>query len=154
VQYSEGLDVGYRWYAARHVTPLFAFGSGLSYTTFGFSHLRVLADPRRTGAPVVVQADVTNTGDRAGSDVVQLYVGDPAATGEPPEQLKGFRKVALRPGQTRRVTLELDARAFAQWDTTANCWTVSGGAYRLMLGDSSVDLPLHATVLRPAGAVR
>ena len=100
VQYSEGVLVGYRWYTTKGITPLFPFGYGLSYTSFAFSHLVVR--PGRGGYQV--SADVTNTGHRAGADVAQLYVGDPASTGEPAEQLKGFQRVTLRPGETTRVT--------------------------------------------------
>jgi len=139
VQYSEGIDVGYRWYAARHITPLFPFGYGLSYTSFAFSRLAVRPD--RGGYQV--SADVTNTGRREGADVAQLYVGDPAPTGEPPEQLKGFQRVTLRPGQTARVTFTLDRSALAWWNGQ---WTVTPGTYTLMVGDSSASLPLAAHV--------
>ncbi|HTT69056.1 MAG TPA: glycoside hydrolase family 3 C-terminal domain-containing protein [Gemmatimonadales bacterium] len=143
VGYSEGLLVGYRWYDARDVAPLFPFGFGLSYTTFRFANLRV-SEPR--GRPVRVGVDVTNTGRRAGADVVQVYVGHPASTGEPPWQLKAFRKVPLAPGQTRHLTFSLDARAFAQWDSTAGGWGIAAGAYRIGVGDASSDLPLRAEV--------
>jgi beta-glucosidase len=143
VQYSEGVLVGYRWYTTRHVTPLFPFGAGLSYTSFAFSRLGVRSGP---GGRVTVTAAVTNTGSRAGADVAQVYVGDPAATGEPAEQLKGFQRVTLAPGQTRLVSFTLDRRAFAWWDEKAGGWTVTPGRYRLMVGDSSVSLPLTGQV--------
>lgn len=143
VQYSEGILVGYRWYATRQITPLFPFGAGLSYTTFGFSHLAVRPGP---GGRYRVSADVTNTGSRPGADVAQLYLGDPAATGEPAEQLKGFQRVTLRPGQTRPVSFTLDRSAFAWWNEHTSGWTVTPGSYRLMVGDSSVNLPLTAHV--------
>jgi beta-glucosidase len=152
VRYSEGLGVGYRWYSGQHIAPLFAFGYGLSYTHFRLSDLRVASTGGRRGA-VTLRADITDTGPRAGSDVVQAYVGDPGSTGEPPEQLKAFQKVSLSPGQTRTVTLTLDPRAFATWSTTANAWTVAPGTYRLMLGDSSTDLPLRAALTRAGGLV-
>ncbi len=140
VQYSEGVLVGYRWYTTKGITPLFPFGAGLSYTTFAFTHLIV----RSAGAGrVVVSAGLTNTGRRAGADVAQLYVGDPASTGEPAEQLKGFQRVTLRPGQTRRVSFTLDRSAFAWWNGQ---WTVTPGTYTLMVGDSSANLPLIAHV--------
>jgi beta-glucosidase len=139
VQYSEGVLVGYRWYATKEVTPLFPFGYGLSYTSFKFSRLAVRPD--RGGYRVSV--DVTNTGKRTGADVAQLYVGDPAATGEPAEQLKGFQRVTLRPGQTTRVTFTLDRQAFAWWN---GHWQVTPGTYRLLAGDSSASLPLVAHV--------
>jgi beta-glucosidase len=140
VQYSEGVLVGYRWYTTKHITPLFPFGDGLSYTTFAFSHLSVRRD--RAGS-FVVSADVTNTGARTGAEVAQLYVGDPASTGEPAEQLKGFQRVTLQPGQTRAVSFTVDRSAFAWWDGK---WTVTQGSYALMVGDSSASLPLVAHV--------
>jgi beta-glucosidase len=141
VQYSEGVLVGYRWYTTQGITPLFPFGYGLSYTSFAFSHLRVQPGPRHDG--YTVYADVTNTGRRAGSDVAQLYVGDPAATGEPAEQLKGFQRVTLRPGETARVAFTLTRHDFAWWN---GHWEVTPGSYALMVGDSSADLPLTANV--------
>ncbi|GAA4623483.1 glycoside hydrolase family 3 C-terminal domain-containing protein [Actinoallomurus vinaceus] len=138
--YSEGLDVGYRWYDAHGVTPRFPFGYGLSYTTFAVGHLSVSPQGR------VATVDVTNTGTRAGADVVQLYLASPASAGEPPRRLAGFAKVTLRPGQTRHVTIGLDARSFSVWDTAAGRWTTVPGRYTLYAGDSSRDLPLHATV--------
>jgi beta-glucosidase len=139
VRYSEGVLVGYRWYATKRITPLFPFGYGLSYTSFAFSDLDVR--PGHDG--YLVSAHVTNTGQRAGADVAQLYVGDPASTGEPAEQLKGFKRVTLRPGQTTRVTFTVNRDAFAWWNGQ---WTVTPGSYGLMVGDSSANLPLTAHV--------
>jgi beta-glucosidase len=150
VQYSEGLDVGYRWYDAKGIAPLFPFGFGLSYTTFRFARLRVSHGPGRS---VRVGADITNTGLHPGADVVQLYVGAPPSTGEPPWQLKGLEKVQVAPGRTRHVTFVLGATAFAQWDTTANVWVVGPGTYRIGIGDSSADLPLRADVTPRPGPV-
>ena len=149
VRYSEGLQVGYRWYQARNVAPLFPFGFGLSYTTFRLANLRVVPgryDGRRGDRPATATVDVTNTGTRAGAEVVQAYVGAPASTGEPPWQLKGFRKVRLAPGETVRVSFELGPRAFAQWDAAADRWVVAPGEYRIAVGSSSADLPLRGTV--------
>ncbi len=142
--YSEGLLVGYRWYQARHLRPLFPFGFGLSYTSFRFSRLRV----RTRGSKVLASFSVANTGRRAGADVAQVYVGDPRAAGEPPEQLKGFDRVSLRPGQTRRVTIMLTPVSFAHWSTRAGTWTVSPGRYTIGVGDSSAALPLTSSVQR------
>jgi beta-glucosidase len=139
VQYSEGVLVGYRWYSTEGITPLFPFGYGLSYTSFAFSHLSVR--PGRDG--YLVSALVTNTGRRSGSDVAQLYVGDPAVTGEPAEQLKGFQRVTLAPGQATRVTFTVSRHDFAWWN---GHWEVTPGSYALMVGDSSADLPLTAHV--------
>jgi beta-glucosidase len=146
--YSEGLLVGYRWYDAKHKKPLFPFGYGLSYTHFRFSHLRVHA----TRHGVVARFAVRNVGHRFGAEVAQLYVGDPAAAHEPPIQLKGYRKVALRPGQQRWITLHLNRRSFAYWNTAANGWQVAPGCYRIRVGDSSAHLPLHGEVARAGGS--
>jgi beta-glucosidase len=144
--YSEGLQVGYRWYDAQGEDPLFPFGYGLSYTSFSFRHLTVSPRPSRDGR-VTVGVDVTNTGRRTGAEVVQVYVSDPAVAGEPPRQLKGFDKVTLRPGQTKHVTFCLDRRAFSIWDSAAQRWTTVNGAYHVAVGDSSRNLPLSGTVM-------
>jgi beta-glucosidase len=146
VEYSEGTLVGYRWYTTRHITPLFPFGYGLSYTTFAFSNLAVT---KSSHGRVTVTAGVTNTGNRAGTDVAQVYVADPAATGEPAEQLRGFQRAALNPGQTTRVSVTLPKRAFAWWDSRAGGWTVTPGTYTVGVGDSSASLPLTAQVTLP-----
>lgn len=145
VVYSEGLNVGYRWYDARRVTPLFPFGFGLSYTTFALSHLSV---PKQIGPreAIGVALDVTNTGMRPGAEVVQIYVADPPTAGEPPKQLRGFAKIALQPHQTRHVIIEVDPRAFSVWDSDAKRWTVVPGEYEVLAGDSSRDLTLHVTI--------
>jgi len=146
VQYSEGIDVGYRWYDARNLTPLFPFGYGLSYTTFAFSDLRV-TPPQLAGrgAPVTVTARVTNTGPVTGAEVAQLYLGDPAAAGEPPRQLKGFQKVTLRPGRSAVVSFTLDRHDLSYWNDSANGWVVPDGGFRVYVGDSSAlsGLPLR-----------
>jgi beta-glucosidase len=146
VQYSEGLDVGYRWYDAKGITPLFPFGYGLSYTSFGFSHLRVTPAATANRNPLVrVSAVVTNSGPVTGSDVVQLYVADPAAAGEPPRQLKGFQKVTLRPHQSTVVSFTLDGHDLSYWSDAANGWVAAAGGFRLYVGDSSAvaNLPLQ-----------
>ncbi|ROR46360.1 beta-glucosidase [Kitasatospora cineracea] len=137
VQYSEGVDVGYRWYDAKNKQPLYPFGHGLSYTTFGYSGLTVSA-PDAAGN-VAVGFDVTNTGTRAGSEVAQVYVGQPATSGEPPKNLRGFRKVTLDPGQSQHVTLTLDARSFQYWNGS---WTTATGTHTVSVGSSSRDLRL------------
>jgi beta-glucosidase len=144
VTYSEKLEVGYRWYDAQGQDPLFPFGYGLSYTRFAFSHLKV-SRPGRDGR-ATVSVNVRNTGSRAGAEVAQVYVTDPPSAGEPPRQLRGFAKVALRPGQTKRVRVALDPRTFSIWDTAAQRWTTVGGRYTVSVGDSSRDLPVSATV--------
>jgi len=145
VLYSEGVDVGYRWYDAQRSTPLFPFGYGLSYTTFSFSGLR-LSRASVTGTDDVrVSATITNTGSRTGSDVAQLYVGDPAQTGEPPRQLAGFDRVTLAPGQSAPVSFTLTPQQLSWWSDGGGGWTESPGLYRLYVGDSSAlaNLPLR-----------
>jgi len=151
VDYSEGLDVGYRGYDAENITPLFPFGYGLSYTTFSFSHLTVSPGAGTSLADVKVSAMVTNTGSRTGSDVAQLYVGDPASTGEPPRQLKGFQKVTLRSGQSAPVHFTLTPQDLSYYDTSAGggagAWAEAPGSYQVYVGDSSAtaNLPLRGS---------
>lgn len=152
VSYSEGTGVGYRYYDTKGETPLFPFGYGLSYTSFKYSDLRV-ARPSVTGTgDETVSAVVTNTGTRAGSDVAQLYLGDPASAGEPARQLEGFRKVTLRPGQSARVSFTLTPRQLSWWSDSANGWTESTGSYRVYVGDSSAlaGLPLRGSFAVPS----
>jgi beta-glucosidase len=141
--YSEGLLVGYRWYDAKRITPLFPFGFGLSYSSFRLDNL-TLQTVRHGRPPVEVSFDVTNISRRAGAEVPQVYVADPRTIGEPPKQLEGFAKVPLAPGRARRVSIRLDSRAFAHWDSAEHRWRVTPGCYGFMVGSSSRDLPLHA----------
>jgi beta-glucosidase len=141
--YSEGLNVGYRWYDAKGIQPLFPFGHGLSYTTFGYGGLS--ARKAKTGG-VSVSFTLQNTGARPGADVAQVYVGYPASAGEPPKQLKGYQKVFLQPGQSAVVNVTLDPNAFAIWDTSQNAWVVPGGTYQLLVGSSSRDIRLQGSV--------
>jgi beta-glucosidase len=172
VLYSEGIDVGYRYYDANNETPLFPFGYGLSYTRFSYSNLSVTpwqvqngsSNPGATscrcngqsGAQVQVSATVTNTGKVAGSDVAQLYLGDPASAGEPPRQLKGFQKVTLQPGQSTTVRFTLSGHDLSYWNDTANGWVLPDGQYQVYVGDSSAlaNLRLRGgfTVTRSVGA--
>lgn len=144
VQYSEGVNVGYRWYDAKGTTPLYPFGYGLSYTSFQFSGPQIEGQKLDENGKIGVSVEVTNTGSRAGSEVAQLYLSDPAASGEPANQLKGFQKVALRPGETKRVHFELTARDASFWNTQAQAWTLAAGQYTVHVGDSSRNLPLSA----------
>lgn len=143
VSYAEDLLVGYRWYDATRTTPLFPFGHGLSYTTFRYSDLRVRT--HRDGT-VGVGLTVTNTGRRAGAEVVQLYLEDPPATGEPPRRLAGHRKVTLRPGESVLVDLVLDRRVLSTWDPATREWRVAPGEYRVLVGGSSRELRLRGSV--------
>ena len=145
VQYSEGIDVGYRWYDANSVTPLFPFGFGLSYTQFAFSNLQISPSSVDGTQDVQVSATVTNTGQRAGSDVAQLYLGDPSGSGEPPRQLAGFQRVDLGPGASAQVSFTITPQQESWWDDSANGWTQTEGTYSVYVGDSSAPV-------RPAAA--
>ena len=138
--YSEGLEIGYRWYDASNVAPLFPFGFGLSYTTFGYSNLTV--STVSPSGQVQIGFDLTNTGNLTGAEVPQLYLGFPAAAGEPPKLLKGFQKISLSPGQTQHVTFNLNWENLANWDATARGWIVTPGRFQVMVGDSSRDIRL------------
>ncbi len=140
VTYREGLYIGYRYFDSFEKPVLFPFGHGLSYTDFAWSDARLCADAVKAGDPVTAYVTVTNTGDRAGAEVVQLYVRDTdCSTYRPRQELKGFDKVWLNPGESRQVAITLDARAFAFWDTQRSDWVVEPGQFDIMLGASSRD---------------
>jgi beta-glucosidase len=147
VLYSEGLDIGYRWYDARNLKPLFPFGYGLSYTKFAFSGLHVVSGSTDGTGLVHVSALVRNVGSRAGTDVAQLYLTDPAAANEPPRQLVGFQRVTLAPGGATRVRFTITPRDTWWWDSSAGGWTQSTGTYGVRVGDSSAlaGLPLSGS---------
>jgi beta-glucosidase len=146
IKYGDKLMVGYRYWTTTGKHPLFPFGFGLSYTTFSFSNLHSPA-AAASGSTVAVSFDVTNTGAVAGAEVAQLYVSDPSAKADRPErELKGFEKVRLAPGETKHMTLNLDARAFSYWDEAAHKWTIDPGKFVIRIGDSSENTPLHADV--------
>lgn len=139
VEYSEGLYVGYRHFDKAKVEPRYAFGHGLSYTTFGYSKLEASAE--------AVSVDVTNKGKMAGGEVVQLYVAplDPVVD-RPVQELKGFARVELAPGETKRVTIKLDEGAFSHYDDTAHAWRRAPGRFSLRVGGSSRDVRLSKTI--------
>ena len=139
VQYREGLYVGYRYYQTAGVPVAFPFGHGLSYTSFAYSDLKASADG--------VTLTVTNTGDRAGAEIVQLYVAKPdAKIFRPAQELKGFAKVPLRPGESQTVVIPLDDKAFRYWNIQTDRWEIEGGQYELRVGASCADIRLTAAV--------
>ncbi|MBS4101688.1 glycoside hydrolase family 3 C-terminal domain-containing protein [Tsukamurella paurometabola] len=144
VRYGEGLLVGYRWYASRGIAPRYPFGHGLGYTSFAIDGLAVRATGPDTATATV---HVTNTGERAGSHVVQLYVGGgPGPVFRPRRSLAAFRKVRVEPGASTTVTLELPRRAFAHWDAPRGDWVVTPGDYLVEVGGSSADIDGAAAV--------
>ncbi|MDA3630719.1 glycoside hydrolase family 3 C-terminal domain-containing protein [Saccharopolyspora sp. WRP15-2] len=139
VHYSEGVFVGYRHYDGAGIEPAFPFGHGLSYTEFEYADLRVDG--------MTATASVTNAGDRRGFAVPQLYLGLPSPSAEvrqPPKQLKGFRKIALEPGETAEVTFELTERDLSYWDETSKSWRIAPGRVAVLVGESSRDIRLTA----------
>jgi beta-glucosidase len=150
IPYNEGLKVGYKWYDAENKEPLFAFGHGLSYTTFAYSALKA-----SSGKEPKVTFQVKNTGKRAGMEVAQIYVTLPAATGEPPRRLVAWDKIQLAPGETKTVSLTIDPFHLSIFNVDKDAWEVVPGDYKVWVGTSSRNLPLSETVKignwRPAG---
>jgi beta-glucosidase len=137
VEYSEGSDVGYRWFAAQKKTPLFAFGHGLSYTQFKHEALKLSG-----GDTVAASFKIRNTGEREGADVAQLYLVD--AAGTPLRRLAAFERVSLKPGQSKQIALKVDPRLIAEWENGG--WHIKGGSYAFALGKSAIELGPTATV--------
>lgn len=147
VWHGEGIYVGYRWYDARHIRPLYPFGHGLSYTTFSMSDLHVPESVRIDDEALSVTVRVKNTGELAGSEVVQLYVHDDACTYDRPEkELKAFCKVFLQPDEEQTVTLTLTREDFSGWYADFGEWIVQPGQFTLLLGTSAEDIRLTAPV--------
>ena len=147
VEYREGLFVGYRYYDAKEIAPLFPFGHGLSYTTFEYTGIAVDKKELTDAETVTVTATVKNTGRMAGKEIAQLYVRDvESSVIRPVKELKGFEKIALAPGEEQAVTFALGKRAFAYYDTQSKDWRVESGAFEILVGSSSQSLPLKETV--------
>jgi beta-glucosidase len=150
LRYSEGLQMGYRWYQSQGIPPLFPFGHGLSYTTFALSELAVGPTRIDGTAPVTVQVTIANIGEVAGAEVVQVYVGLPDVAEEPPKRLVAFRKVRLEPGAAERITVTVDPPAthhpLSVWDNGAHDFVVVPGECTVFVGTSSEGTPLSATV--------
>jgi beta-glucosidase len=144
VQYSEGVFLGYRHFDRSETKPLFAFGYGLSYTTFAYGKLSVTPQTGNLNEPVSVSFDVRNTGQRAGAEAAELYVGDShASVPRPVKELKAFTKINLKPGETRRVTLTLNRRAFSFYDVQKKDWNAEPGDFSILVGGSSDNIQLR-----------
>ncbi len=146
--YTEGIFMGYRWFDEKKIEPRFPFGFGLSYTSFAMDSMRVevasnsAADPR-----VIVHARVTNTGARAGAEIVQVYVSDPeCSVSRPPRELKAFAKVQLQPGESKEVQMELNQRSFAFWSEQNHAWTVEPGEFVIAVGRSSREIAAEQSI--------
>ena len=147
VEYKEGVFVGYRWYDAKKIEPLFPFGHGLSYTTFKVGKPQLSKSSIKEGAPVTVKVNVTNNGKTAGAEVVQLYIAAPKSDIERPvRELKNFGKIFLQPGETKAVTMQIEWLDLAYWDMERSDWNVVPGAYQIEIGTSSRDIKHRATL--------
>ena len=151
VDFSEGTQVGYKWYDEQKIDPLYEFGFGLSYTEFDYSGLSVTTARDSSSGAVVSTATftVTNTGSVAGDEIPQLYLALPASAGDPGKRLVGWDRVSLQPGESTTVSIDVDSSAanhpFGIWNTESDEWTNVDGAYRFSAGSSSRDLPLAST---------
>jgi beta-glucosidase len=145
----EGAAVGYKWFDKKGHQPLFAFGHGLSYTTFAYDNLKA----ETKDGVVTVSFDVRNTGARTGKAVPQVYVSPKAGGWEAPQRLAGFKKLELKPGATASVALTVDPRLLATWDDKAHGWSVAAGDYTVTLGASSRDTAAKADVTVAAQAI-
>ena len=145
--YSEGLYMGYRGYDKKHSKPLYPFGYGLSYTTFGYSDLKLSSNVMAPGSTVEVSFTLTNTGDKAGFEVAQLYVQPvKPAVDRPKKELKGFTKVYLKPGESKTVSIPIDARSLAYYVDKTASWDVDAGKFKILVGADSQNLPLNHTL--------
>jgi beta-glucosidase len=143
VNYNEGIFVGYRYFDTYKVEPQFAFGHGLSYTSFKYESLNV----KTNGKTALVTVSIKNTGKKAGAEVVQLYIKPQHPAVERPEkELKSFEKVFLQPGESKIITMHLDKSSFAYYNDTINKWTADAGKYDILLGSSSKDIRLNQTI--------
>jgi beta-glucosidase len=141
VLYGEGIFVGYRYYDAKKVEPLFPFGYGLSYTTFQYSNLEVSKSELTADDQLEVTIDIKNTGKRTGKEVIQLYIHDvDSSLARPPKELKGFRKVFLKPGETKKVSFTLDKRSLSFYDPDKKQWMAEPGEFEVLVGSSSRDI--------------
>lgn len=146
-EYAEGVFVGYRWTDKKKITPEFAFGHGLSYTTFELSSLRASGDLNGENSTMTFTVNVKNNGSREGAEVVQLYVHDDKASVERPyKELKGFAKVSLKPGESKDVEISIDRRALSFWDETTNGWKVEPGKFTIFVGNASDNLTLKTNI--------
>jgi len=144
VTYSEGIFLGYRHYDRSTVKPRFPFGFGLSYTTFEYSDLKISPTLANASAPVNISFNVKNTGSREGAEVAEAYVGGSrASVPRPVKELKGLAKVQLKPGETKRLTISLDQRAFSYYDVSTSDWKAEPGDFAILIGSSSTQIELQ-----------
>ena len=144
--YDEGVYVGYRWYDTKQVPVQFPFGHGLSYTTFEYSNAKASKSTMKADGKITVSVQVKNTGDRPGAEVVQLYIADPqASVDRPAKELKGFEKVWLNPGESKKVSFTIDASALSYYDMSRSAWYAEPGEFQALLGSTSSDIRANVT---------
>ncbi len=142
--YKEGLLVGYRWFDAKDIEPEFPFGFGLSYTTFEYSNLKIVPGTDTNSPVVTAEFDIANTGARAGAEVAELYIHqEHPSLPRPLKELKGFKKISLKPGEQKTVSIRLDQRAFAFYDPAKSGWVSEAGDFKILVGGSSRDIRLQ-----------
>ncbi|MET0610617.1 MAG: glycoside hydrolase family 3 C-terminal domain-containing protein, partial [Pseudomonas caspiana] len=150
MSYKDDLLLGYRGYEKKGIKPLYPFGYGLSYTTFGYSNITVTPGVAVGNTPIKVSFDLTNTGKVGGSEVAELYVGQQNPKVERAiKELKGYKKVFLKPGESKRVTIELNDRSLAYYDVDSKQWVVDADSFNLSVGASSQDIRLNAKLVNP-----
>jgi beta-glucosidase len=148
ISYANDLYLGYRGYDKKGTRPLYPFGYGLSYTQFSYSDIRITPAVAIGDLPIRVSFDVTNTGQRAGAEVAQLYVGQRnPRVDRPVKELKGYRKVLLQPGQSRRVTIELNGRSLAYYNPGSSNWVIDPDVFDISVGAASDDIRLRTRLL-------
>jgi beta-glucosidase len=148
LKYKEGVLVGYRWYETKNILPLYPFGFGLSYTKFHLADLKLSSTKIKKGENLIVEFTVKNTGPIAGAEVAQLYVRDiKASVKRPVKELKGFRKVFLNPGESRKVQITLTPKDFAFWDVKKNNWNTEPGEFTIMIGSASNNIKMKEKVV-------
>ena len=144
--YDEGVYIGYRWYDTKQVPVQFPFGHGLSYTTFEYSNAKASKSTMKADGKITVSVQVKNTGDRPGAEVVQLYISDPQASiDRPAKELKGFEKVWLNPGESKKVSFTIDASALSYYDMSRSAWYAEPGEFQALLGSTSSDIRANVT---------
>ena len=142
--YKEGVTIGYRWFEEKNIKPMFPFGHGLSYTSFDYKDIKVTTPPAGSDELLNVSLTVTNTGDVAGAEVVQLYIEDIESSVErPKKELKGFQKISLQPGESGTVTIPVTQRDLAFWDVESNDWKTEPGEFKFHVGSSTADIRLQ-----------
>ena len=148
VHYREGVFVGYRWYDRQIIPPLYPFGFGLSYTSFEIKKVKLSSHQFNENDTLLVTIYIKNTGERKGAETIQLYISDPQSSlARPVKELKGFEKVELKPGETKKVTIPLDIPDFSFWDPESKGWKAEPGEFEILVGTSSDQLHKRETII-------